>query len=233
MRKFKATNQIALNEELESIQLRAKEVFIKELLLIEEEIKQVGKIRTIEPKKTITRRKLLQSREWLEKRRIALKNEVKLKQVNKVSRKMARLHSSKKERAVRKSRLRKSPNWLAADGNQIEEKIVSLAKEGKRESEIGRVLRDTLGVTSTKFVLGKKISQILRRKTFPQYPSDLIDLIRRAVNLRKHIKNNSRDTANKTKLGHVESKIKRLVKYYRETNCRQNGSTNPRKRRCW
>ncbi len=50
VRKFKATNQIALNEELESIQLRAKEVFIKELPLIEEEIKQVGKIRTIEPK---------------------------------------------------------------------------------------------------------------------------------------------------------------------------------------
>ncbi len=130
---------------------------------------------------------------------------------------MARLHSRKKGKSgSQKPVEKKSPNWLAADGNQIEEKIVSLAKEGKRESEIGRVLRDTLGVTSTKFVLGKKISQILaEKKLSPQYPSDLIDLIRRAVNLRKHIKNNSRDTANKTKLGHVESKIKRLVKYYR------------------
>ncbi|MBI5636255.1 class I tRNA ligase family protein, partial [Candidatus Micrarchaeota archaeon] len=50
VRKFKATNQIALNEELESSQLPAKESFIKELPSIEEEIRQVGKIKLIEPK---------------------------------------------------------------------------------------------------------------------------------------------------------------------------------------
>ncbi|MBI5636254.1 30S ribosomal protein S15 [Candidatus Micrarchaeota archaeon] len=130
---------------------------------------------------------------------------------------MARLHSRKKGKSGSQKPLeKKSPNWLVADGRQIEEKIAALAKEGKRESEIGRILRDTLGVTSTKFVLGKKISQILaEQKLAPSYPADLIDLIRRAVNLRKHIKSNSRDTANKTKLVHIESKIKRLVKYYR------------------
>jgi small subunit ribosomal protein S15 len=65
-------------------------------------------------------------------------------------------------------------------------------------------------------ITGKKVGKILEeRNAAPKYPSTLIDLIRKAVSLRKHLEVNSRDKQNKKKLTDVESKIKRLVRYYR------------------
>lgn len=93
--------------------------------------------------------------------------------------------------------------------------IEKLHKEGVSEPLIGQQLRDQYGVPSTKLVTGQTISQVLKSKNLaPKYPRDLIDLIKRAVNMRDHLKGNSRDTHNRTKLTHVESKIRRLVRYY-------------------
>jgi len=47
------------------------------------------------------------------------------------------------------------------------------------------------------------------------YPSDLTDLIRKAIVLRAHLKQNPRDQHNQSMLERIESKIKRLVNYYR------------------
>ncbi|MFH0818188.1 MAG: 30S ribosomal protein S15, partial [Candidatus Micrarchaeota archaeon] len=46
------------------------------------------------------------------------------------------------------------------------------------------------------------------------YPEDILNLITKAVKMRKHITANKSDVHNRSKLGHVESKIKRLVRYY-------------------
>lgn len=127
------------------------------------------------------------------------------------------MHTRKKGKSRSKRKYAQgSYAWVSTSKNEVMEIIEKLAKEGRTESEIGRVLRDTYGVPSVRVALGKSMSAYLKEKGLQKkYPSDMIDLIRRATNLRKHLKMNSRDQGNKTKLGHIESKIKRLVSYYR------------------
>jgi len=72
-------------------------------------------------------------------------------------------------------------------------------------------------VPSVESLTGRSIKEILQSQNLtPAYPDDLINLIKKAVNMGKHLKAHKGDTSNKTKLRHVESKIKRLVKYYRK-----------------
>ena len=46
-------------------------------------------------------------------------------------------------------------------------------------------------------------------------PEDLQNLMRKALRMRKHIEENKKDVHNKRVLQLTESKIRRLVKYYR------------------
>ncbi|MGB9577440.1 MAG: 30S ribosomal protein S15 [Candidatus Norongarragalinales archaeon] len=106
--------------------------------------------------------------------------------------------------------------------------VEKYAKEGKSEAAIGQALRDEHGIPSVKLVTGKTITQLLKEKGLAgKYPSDLLDLIRRAVSMRKHLKDNPRDKSNKQKLIHVESKIKRLVRYYRGKKLPKNWVYDP------
>lgn len=128
---------------------------------------------------------------------------------------MARMHSRKKG----KSRSRKPASiakWVKADKAKVEEAIEQMAKEGIPPAKIGLALRDEHGVPDAKKVLGISISGFLKqKKLLPQYPSDMIDLVRKAVRLRKHLTSNKKDKDNRRQLHNVESKINRLVKYYR------------------
>ncbi len=49
----------------------------------------------------------------------------------------------------------------------------------------------------------------------PEIPEDLQNLMRKALRVRKHIELNKKDVHNKRALQLTESKIRRLVKYYR------------------
>jgi small subunit ribosomal protein S13e len=51
----------------------------------------------------------------------------------------------------------------------------------------------------------------------PEIPEDLYFLMKRAVNVRRHIEKNKRDKDSKYRLILVESKIHRLVRYYKLT----------------
>ena len=130
---------------------------------------------------------------------------------------MARLHSRKRGKASStKPRSSSAKAWVKLSKEEILEIVVRLAKEGKTEARIGLVLRDQYAVPSVKEVTGKSMSELFAEAgVSPEYPSDLLDLIRRAMTMRKHLAENTRDTSNKVKLSHVESKIKRLVRYYR------------------
>ncbi len=129
---------------------------------------------------------------------------------------MARLHTRKKGRSASHKPAVKSAGWVRQSKEEVVALVERLAKEGKTEAQIGLALRDEHGVPSVKMIVGKKVGAILaERKVAPKYPSTLIDLIRKAVSLRKHLEANPRDTQNKKKLTDVESKIKRLVRYYR------------------
>jgi small subunit ribosomal protein S15 len=130
---------------------------------------------------------------------------------------MARMHTGKKGKSSsEKPAYDFPPSWANASKDEVEDIIVKLIKEGKTESEIGMILRDVHGVPSVKRVTGKKLTKILKEKQVEsKYPSDLIHLIKRAVRIRNHLKNNKKDLSNSNSLKRVESKILRSVKYYR------------------
>lgn len=128
---------------------------------------------------------------------------------------MARMHTRKRG----KSRSRKpslTGKWVKVEKEKVGGAIEQMAKEGKPPSKIGLVLRDEHGIPDAKKALGVSISAFLKQKNLsPQYPSDLIDLVRKAVRLRKHLTSNKKDKDNRRHLHNVESKINRLVRYYR------------------
>ena len=51
----------------------------------------------------------------------------------------------------------------------------------------------------------------------PQIPEDLYNLIKKAVSVRKHLERNRKDKDSKFRLILIESRIHRLVRYYRST----------------
>ena len=51
-------------------------------------------------------------------------------------------------------------------------------------------------------------------KLYPEYPEDLFNLLKQAVTLREHLMKNKKDYTSKRGLGLLESKIRRLGKYY-------------------
>ena len=107
------------------------------------------------------------------------------------------------------------PEWIAYSNEEIEEFIVKFKREGKSASQIGVILRDQYGIPSVKEVTGEKITQILRRNGQAEdYPEDLMNLIRRAVNIRDHLEENPKDLHGKRGLTIIESRIRRLGRYY-------------------
>ena len=107
------------------------------------------------------------------------------------------------------------PEWIEYSNEEIEELILKLRKEGNSTSMIGIVLRDQYGIPDVKLVTGKKITKILEQHDQGlEYPEDLMNLIRRAVNIRDHLTENPKDLHTRRGLRIIESKIRRLVRYY-------------------
>ncbi len=112
------------------------------------------------------------------------------------------------------------PEWSDVESDRIEEYVVELAETGLSPSEIGLRLRDA-GVDGTpipdvKLATGKKVTEILEEHdAAPEIPEDLRNLLEKAVRLREHIDENGQDFRNKHALQNVESKVRRLVNYYR------------------
>ncbi len=130
---------------------------------------------------------------------------------------MARLHSKKHGKSGRKRvKPKVPPEWLEYSKEEVEKIIIDLAKKGSQPTTIGLILRDKYGIPMAKPIIGKTISKFLEeQKLLPKYPDNLINLIKKAVRMRDHLAKNKTDIHNKVKLSHVESKIRRLVKYYK------------------
>jgi ribosomal protein S15P/S13E len=56
---------------------------------------------------------------------------------------------------------------------------------------------------------------VLRTGLAPEIPEDLYHLIKKAVNIRRHLEKNRKDTDSKFRLILVESRIHRLARYYK------------------
>jgi len=130
---------------------------------------------------------------------------------------LARLYSSKRGRSGSTRPVsKKPPAWFKYAPEEVEALIAKLAKEGNSPSSIGAILRDKYGVPLVKPVAGKSITELVRASgQTPKVPEDLDNLFRRAGALRKHLEKNRKDYHNKRALATVESKIHRLVKYYK------------------
>ena len=132
---------------------------------------------------------------------------------------MARMYARRRGKSCSVRPYRKqAPAWSNIDAKAITQVILNLRKEGASSSKIGLVLRDSYGVPDVKLALGKRIGDILKEnKVASEIPEDLRDLMIKALGLRKHLGDNKKDLHNKRQLNLTESKIRRLVRYYRGT----------------
>ena len=111
-----------------------------------------------------------------------------------------------------------APNWIQHKPKEIELLVVKMAKEGRSSSVIGLYLRDAYGIPDVKAATGKSITKILKEKSLEkEIPEDLMAVIRRAVHLRKHLGDNKNDMTAHRGLLLTESKIRKLIKYYKTT----------------
>jgi len=133
---------------------------------------------------------------------------------------MARMHSRKKGKSGSTHPVKSvEHSWIRYKTKEIELLIVKLAKDGKTPSKIGTYLRDVYGVPDVKTVTKKSITEILSEKNLSsKIPEDLMALVKKAIIIRKHLEENHKDNTANRGLQLTESKIGRLVKYYKKNN---------------
>lgn len=131
---------------------------------------------------------------------------------------MARLHAHRKGKSgSTRPFLKAKPAWVTMDKADVEATIVRLHQEGLSPAAIGVRLRDGFGVPNIRLATGRSVSEILTSKgAKPAIPDDLAGLIRRAANLQTHLKEHGKDLSNKRGLQLIESKIRRLSRYYKD-----------------
>jgi len=127
------------------------------------------------------------------------------------------MYSGKKGKSGSKKPSKKTKKiWLRYSDEEVEQLIIKLSKQGYTQSKIGAILRDTYGVPDVRIILNKKIGKILREnKLAPKLPEDLLSLIKRELNIIKHLETNKKDIPARRGLILTESKINRIVKYYK------------------
>ena len=133
---------------------------------------------------------------------------------------MARMHARRKGKSCSKRPLiTENPAWVAQSATEIEDIIVKMAKDGNNSAKIGLVLRDQYGVPDVTLATGKTITAIMKEKgVAPALPEDLANLMRRAIDLNVHLKENRGDISNRRGLMLIEAKIRRLERYYKANN---------------
>lgn len=134
---------------------------------------------------------------------------------------MARMHTRRRgSSSSDKPVADEAPEWSDVDADAVEARVVELAEQGHDPAAIGLKLRDE-GVKGTpvpnvKLATDKSVTEILEdNDAAPEIPEDLRNLMVRAVRLREHVRENQQDAQNKRALQNTESKIRRLVSYYR------------------
>lgn len=132
---------------------------------------------------------------------------------------MARMHSRKRgQSGSTKPTVKKTPSWVKYSAKEVELLIGKYAKDGKTPSEIGLYLRDEYGIPDVKILVGKSISKVLEEKDLSKkIPSDVMALMKKVLAIKEHLELNKKDQPARRGLTLTESKILRLVKYYKRT----------------
>lgn len=130
------------------------------------------------------------------------------------------MYSGKRGKSGSKRPVKKTaPGWIRYKPKEVEMLIVKLAKEKYTPSQIGIVLRDSYGIPSVRSLLNKSITQLLEEKKLQAaLPEDILALIRKSIMLKKHVAENKKDEVAIRGIQLTESKIKRVVKYYKNSD---------------
>ncbi len=130
---------------------------------------------------------------------------------------MSRMHSSRKgSSGSKKPMVTENPKWVQQSADEVKDLVAKMATEGVSMAKIGLVLRDQYGVPNIRLATGKTIREICDEKGVKfELPDDLQNLMKRAVALSGHVKSNPKDLHNTRGLRLIESKIRRMVKYYK------------------
>ncbi len=127
------------------------------------------------------------------------------------------MHSSRKGTSgSKRPMVDKNPEWVTQSAEEVKELAAKLSGEGKNMAMIGLILRDQYAVPNVRLATGMSMKEILEEKGIkPVLPDDLSNLMKRAVEINQHVKANPKDLHNARGLHLVESKIRRLTKYYK------------------
>ncbi len=130
---------------------------------------------------------------------------------------MARLYTSKRGKSGSTRPIsKKAPTWCKYTPEEVEALVLKLSREGNSPSTIGMLMRDRYAVPLVKSLTGKTVQELLQTANQAgALPEDLSALLKKADHVRRHLEKNRKDYVNKRSLAMVESKIHRLVKYYR------------------
>jgi small subunit ribosomal protein S15 len=111
---------------------------------------------------------------------------------------------------------KKKAEWVPFDKEEIEKLIAKLVKEGHSSAKAGVILRDQYGIPDVS-QFGVKIGPIANKEQPREVPEDMFNLLSQAVNLHTHLGTNKKDSKARHSFDKMESKIRRLAKYYRKT----------------
>jgi small subunit ribosomal protein S15 len=133
---------------------------------------------------------------------------------------MSRIHSGHKGRAgSHRPYPLMRPDWVTATSEEVTTQAVQLAKGGAGPALIGQTLRDSYGVPLTRVVTGKRLTVLLRENgVTSDIPDDLQALLKRVVHLQRHLQTHPKDLSNQRGLSLMESRIRRLARYYRRSH---------------
>jgi len=131
---------------------------------------------------------------------------------------MGRMHTHRhgKSHSIRPAILR-TPSWVTQSPAEIEELVVKYTKDGLTPSQIGIKLRDQHAIPLIKSITKKSMGQILEEHDLKaDMPEDLENMVRKAIGLQKHLKENKGDNRNVRSLELIEAKVHRLSVYYKK-----------------
>lgn len=133
---------------------------------------------------------------------------------------MGRMHSSGKGKSgSMKPFTTTIPTYMVESIPEIKKTVIHLANRGNPCATIGAILRDQYGVGNCADVLGSNLLEFLKQNNAaPVIPDDLAALVARANSIRLHLKNFKKDNSAKYRLILINSRLHRLVRYYKEKN---------------
>lgn len=115
-----------------------------------------------------------------------------------------------------KKPMQKVAPWMKYKPKELEDIILKHAKQGMQSAKIGLILRDQYGIPSVRMSKMKVADVMRKHKINSELPEDMFNLVKRAAALEVHLSKNKRDYTSKRGLEITESKIRRLVKYYKK-----------------